>query len=650
MSVQVTLPDGSTLQLSDHATGADAAAAIGSGLARAALLVEIADPAGNDPPTIHDLGYELPDNSHMSILTAKNGGKTVLQVIRHDAAHVLATAVKELYPGVKISIGPAIENGFYHDFDFPDGVAVTDSDLPVIEACMAEHIQAAEPFERRDVTVTDARRIFTEEGQIYKLDLLDRIVDEQQVDVVSLYVNGPLIDLCRGPHAPTTRSVRAFRLQSIAGAYWRGDSSRKMLTRIYGTAFHAKTELAEHLERLAMATRRDHRKLGRDLDLFFFSEFSPGAPMWKPAGAALWNALTDFWRRENLQQGYQEVRTPILYDAEIFRRSGHWEKYKDHMFVVEDDTHAMSLKPMSCPAHIQIFKDALRSHRELPIRFSEAGLVHRDESSGVLHGLMRVRHITQDDAHIFCTEDQVQNEVMKCLQFGLYLYDLFDFKPNVELSTRPTERIGSDETWDRAESALERALQGLALDFAVSAGDGAFYGPKIDLHLTDSLGRPWQLGSIQLDYAMPERFDLLYSAADNTFRRPVMIHRALMGSFERFIGILIEHYGGDFPVWLAPVQAIVLPVVDALVGYGLEVSERLRVGGIRAELDDSRDLIGRKIRNAELRKIPYMLIVGKREAQERTVSIRCRQGDDQKSVLLSDAVDRIPTSIPAGVS
>ncbi|HMD51774.1 MAG TPA: threonine--tRNA ligase, partial [Solirubrobacteraceae bacterium] len=452
---------------------------------------------------------------------------------------------------------------------------------------------------------------------------------------------GPFTDLCRGPHAPSTKTVGAFKLNSVAGAYWRGDSTRTMLTRIYGTAFFSKAALGEHLERIEQARARDHRKLGRELELFMFSELSPGSPFWKPAGVTIWNALTELWRTENLARGYREVRTPILYDAELWKQSGHWEKYKDNMYFTDVEGRPMGLKPMNCPAHIQIYADERRSYRDLPVRYSEAGLVHRHEPSGVLHGLLRVRHITQDDAHIFCTDDQVQDEVVQCLRFGFDLYARFGIEPRLELSTRPEQRIGSDEMWDRAEGALAGALSAEGLEYELNPGDGAFYGPKIDLHMTDSIGRSWQLGTVQLDHSMPERFDLHYTGADNAEHRPVMIHRALLGSFERFIGILIEHYAGEFPLWLAPVQAIVLPVSDRFGDYGAAVAERLREEGVRVELDGRSESIGRKIRDAELRKIPFMLIVGDREQREGGVSVREHREGDVGMVAVSEFSERL---------
>jgi threonyl-tRNA synthetase len=652
MTLTITLPDGNTLALPNGATGTDAAAAIGPGLARAALAVQVQPTEPGGAAEVRDLSRPLPDGADIAILTARSEGEEPLRLIRHDAAHVLASAVMELYPGVKISIDPAIERGFYYDFEFPDGTVVSEADFPRIEERMRSHINAGEAFEREDVSVEQARERFVADRQDYKVELIDDLVTAAEagdgeggapsrLESVSLYTNGPFTDLCRGPHAPSTKTVAAFKLQSLAGAYWRGDSTRTMLTRIYGTAFLSKADLEEHLESIEQAKARDHRKLGRELGLFMFSELSPGSPFWKPAGMVIWNALTELWRTENLARGYREVKTPILYDVELWKQSGHWDKYKDHMYFTDVEDRPMGLKPMNCPAHIQIYSDARHSYRDLPVRYSEAGLVHRHEPSGVLHGLLRVRHITQDDAHIFCTDGQVEREVVECLRFGFDLYRLFGFDVRLELSTRPEKRIGSDEMWDRAEAALAGALSSEHLEYELNPGDGAFYGPKIDMHMTDSIGRSWQLGTVQLDYSMPERFDLHYTGADNAEHRPVMIHRALLGSFERFIGIMLEHYAGELPLWLAPVQAIVLPVSDRFNDYGASVVDDLRGEQIRVELDERSESIGRKIREAELRKIPYMLVVGEREERDGGVSVREHRGGEEGTVAASDFAQRL---------
>ena len=644
MTVTVTLPDGTALGLADGATGADAAAAIGPGLARAALAIEVSHPEAEEGPQLRDLSRALPDGAHVSIVTAKSG-EQALQLIRHDAAHVLAAAVMELYEGVKISIGPPIADGFYYDFEFPDGTTISEADFPKIEERMRAHVKAAEVFEREDVPVASARERFVQQGQDYKVELIDDLIanadSEHPLTTVSLYTNGPFTDLCRGPHAPTTKTVGALKLQSVAGAYLRGDSERTMLTRIYGTAFFSKAELEEHLERIELAKARDHRKLGPELGLFTFSDISPGAAFWLPAGTGVWNALVSLSREMGAERGYQEVKTPLIYDAELWKTSGHWGKYRQNMFTLEVEGREMGVKPMNCPGHAHLFSLQRHSYRELPVRYSEPGLLHRNEASGVLHGLLRVRHFAQDDAHIFCTEEQVHDEVKGCLEMAFATYALFDFDVRLELSTRPEQRIGDDAMWDRAEGKLMSALEEQGLSYELNPGDGAFYGPKIDMHMTDSLGRSWQLGTVQLDYSMPERFELTYTGADNQAHRPVMIHRALFGSYERFIGIMLEHYAGELPLWLTPVQAIVLPVSDRFNGYASTVAEELRSAGARIELDDRSESVGRKIREAELRKIPFMLVVGDREQGEKTVSVREHRGGDTGNESVKDFGERL---------
>src|SRR3954464_5123562 len=631
--MKVTLPDGTPLDLPDGATGADAAAAIGPGPARAALAVK-------QNGEVRDLARPLIPDAPLEILTDRSG-RDALDLIRHDAAHVLAAAVLDLYPGVKISIGPPIEQGFYYDFDFPDGVSLSDADFERIEARMREHVQADEPFVRDDVPVAEAVARFRAEGQDYKVELIEDLVRDRGVEAVSLYTNGPFTDLCRGPHAPSTKRIAAFKLQSAAGAYWRGDASRQMLTRVYGTAFFKPKELEEHLKRLEDARARDHRKLGAELKLFQFSDLSPGSPFWQPNGMAIWNELTTLWREENTRRDYREVKTPILYDVELWKQSGHWAVYRDHMYFTDVEERAMGLKPMNCPAHVQIYKDERRSYRDLPIRYSEAGLVHRHEPSGTLHGLLRVRHIPQDDAHIFCTEEQIEQEVQRCLDFGFAIYDTFGFKPRLELSTRPEKRIGSENMWDRAEAALKGALDKRGFPYDLNPGDGAFYGPKIDLHMTDLIGRSWQLGTVQLDYYMPERFELTYTGADNAEHRPVMIHRALMGSFERFIGILIEHYAAESRVWLPPVQAIALPISDRHNDAAAGAVDALRAAGLRAEADSRTESVGRKVRDAELRKVPYILVVGDREAEAGEGSVRRHRGGDTGAEPVAGLAERL---------
>jgi threonyl-tRNA synthetase len=645
--MRVPLPDGSVRELPDGSTGADLAADIGPGLARAAMAIRVLDEGKTekrdgtayDNGRIVDLALPLEDGKAVEIVTAKAGDGDALKLLRHDIAHVLAESVLELYPGTKVSIGPPIADGFYYDFEFPPGVTINEDDFPKLEAQMKKHVKADEPFVRSELPAGEAIEHFLREDQPYKVELIEDLVKNQGVPTVGIYQNGDFYDLCKGPHAPGTGRAKAFKLTSVAGAYWRGDANRQMLTRIYGTAFATKDELAEHLERLEQARARDHRKLGKELELFMFSELSPGSPFWMPNGMAIWNELTKLWRTENTARGYSEVKTPILYDAELFKRSGHWHVYRDNMYFTDVEGQSMGLKPMNCPAHTQLYASSRRSYRDLPIRYSEQGLVHRHEPSGTLHGLLRVRHITQDDAHIFATEDQIEEEVVRALEFGFAIYERFGFEPRLELSTRPEKRIGTEEMWDKAEAALQKALDNRGLVYEVNEGDGAFYGPKIDLHMTDAIGRSWQLGTVQLDYVMPERFELTYTGADNAEHRPVMIHRALMGSFERFIGMLIEHYAGEFPVWLAPVQAIVLPVSDRHLDYAREVQAEL--SDYRVEVDERTESIGRKIRDAELRKVPYMFVVGDREAETKEVAVRRHREGDQGALSLEAVREKL---------
>ncbi len=641
--MDVELPDGTTLSLPDGATGADAAAAIGPGLARAALAVRV-------DGELRDLARPVMDGSgangqpKVEIVTDRSGADA-LWLIRHDAAHVLAESVMELYPGVKISIGPPIEDGFYYDFDFPEGVALSDGDFEAIEARMREHIAADEPFTRQDLPVQDALERFREEGQDYKVKLIEDLVRDADashpLETVSLYTNGPFTDLCRGPHAPSTKRIKAFKLQSVAGAYWRGDSSQPMLTRVYGTAFLSQRDLDEHLERLERARANDHRRLGPELGLFSFSEVSPGAAFWLPAGTEVFNELVALSREMGRERGYVEVKTPQIFDSSLWVTSGHWEKYRENMFITEYEDRQMAVKPMTCPGHCQLYSLDRHSYRDLPLRYWEPGLLHRREPSGTLHGLLRVRHFAQDDSHIFCTEDQIQDEVAGVLDFAFATYRIFGLDVRLELSTRPEVRIGSEELWDRSEAALTNALEGMGLDYQLNEGDGAFYGPKIDMHMTDSLGRSWQLGTCQLDYNFPARFELSYTGADNAEHRPVMIHRALMGSYERFIGILLEHFAGELPLWLAPVQAIVLPIADRHIPYAVSVRDRLRAQGLRAESDERTESISRKIRDAELRKIPYLLVVGDREQEVEEVSLRQHGTGDRGVAAVEEVLEEL---------
>ncbi len=637
--MQVTLPDGNVLELEAGATGLDAALAIGPGLAKAALAIK-------QEGEVRDLSAPLVE-APIEIVTERSG-QDALDLIRHDAAHVFAAAMLELHPGVKITIGPPIAGGFYYDVEMPEGTVLSDADFPAIEKQMKQHVKADEQFVREDVPVEAGRARFEAEGQSYKVELIDDLVASQGIDTVSLYTNGPFTDLCRGPHAPSTKRIKAFKLQSVAGAYWRGDASRTMLTRVYGTAFFSKADLAEHLERIEEAKKRDHRRLGPQLGLFEFSPVAQGAAFWLPRGTTVFNELVKLSREMGEPRGYSEVKTPQLYDAELWRTSGHWGKYKENMFLTESEDSEMALKPMNCPGHAQLFKTQQWSYRDLPVRYSEPGLLHRNELSGALHGLLRVRHFAQDDAHVFCTEEQVPQEVAACLEFAFATYGVFGFENiTVELSTRPENRIGTDEFWDMTEGVLRTVLEEQGIDYVVNEGDGAFYAPKIDLQYADSLGRSWQIGTVQLDYNMPERFGLSYIGADNAEHRPVMIHRALMGSYERFIGILIEDTAGELPLWLSPVQAIVLPISDRHLEAAQLVRSQLTAAGLRSEVDERTESVGRKIRDAELRKVPYMLVVGDREAEDGTVAVRRHREGDEGTEAVADFAARIGADVLA---
>ncbi len=634
--VTLTFPDGARRDYPDGTTGLDIAKGISPSLAKRTVAMAL-------DGELADLTDRIEKDARIEFVSRED--PRALELIRHDAAHVLAAAVMELYPGVKISIGPPIENGFYYDFDFPQETTLSDADFERIEAKMREHINADEPFVREEVPVAEALERFGAEGQDYKVELIEDLIRDQHVDTVSLYTNGPFTDLCRGPHAPGTSRIRAFKLQSVAGAYWRGDSTRPMLTRVYGTAFFSKQTLAEYLERLERARANDHRRLGPQLNMFLFSDVAPGSAFWLPAGTAVFNSLVELSREMGRPRGYSEVKTPLLYDRSLWETSGHWQKYREHMFVTESEERPMAIKPMNCPGHCKLFSLRPHSYRDLPVRYSEPGLLHRNEPSGTLHGLLRVRQFIQDDGHIFCTEEQIQDEVAGVLEFAFATYEIFGIDVRLELSTRPEQRIGSDELWDKSEAALHRALESQGLEYDLNPGDGAFYGPKIDMHMTDSLQRSWQLGTIQLDYNFPERFELSYTGADNSEHRPVMIHRALMGSYERFIGILLEHFAGELPVWLAPVQAVVLPIADRHLGYARSVSGHLRDAGLRAEVDERTESVGRKIRDAELRKVPYMLVVGDREQESDALSLREHRHGDAGSVTRADFIARLHAEV-----
>jgi len=632
-SITVKLPDGSPLELSDGATGADAAAAIGPRLAKDALAVRVNG-------EIRDLGAPLEDGESVEIVTP--GRPDALEVLRHDAAHVLATAVIDLWPGTKVSIGPPIADGFYYDFEFPDDFRPSESDLEKIEERMAAHVEADEPFERNELEVSEAIERFKSEDQPYKVELIEDLIRDEGTETVSLYRNGPFVDLCRGPHGPSTGRIKAFKLSSVAGAYWRGDENRQMLTRIYGTAFFSHKELEEHLERLEQARARDHRRLGPQLDLFTLLPEAPGMPFWLPQGTVLLDLVAREVRKHLVAGGYEEIKTPQILDEELWHRSGHWDNYAENMFFTDVEDRRFALKPMNCPGACLVYASDRRSYRDLPMRLAEFGLVSRNEREGVLHGLLRVRAFTQDDAHVYCTLDQIPDEVDAICSAIDRLYSRFGFDDvRVELSTRPDKSIGTDEQWERAEAALREALERQGRDYEVSPGEGTFYGPKIDFHITDALERSWQCGTCQIDFQMPDRFDLTYQGEDNAEHRPVMIHRALLGSLERFVGILIEHYAGRFPTWLAPVQAAILPVADRHNSYAAEVAGRLREGDVRCRVDDRSESVGKKIRDAEVSKAPYMLVVGDREESDGAVSVRSHTEGDLGAEPVADFAARV---------
>jgi len=627
--MKVVLPDNSQLELPDGATGLDAARAIGPKLAEQAVLVR-------SNGRVQDLRLPLADGQPIQLLTTRDvDDADALAVLRHSSAHLLAEAVRRLYPGVRIAIGPPIDNGFYYDFDFPE--PIHESDLERIEAEVQRELEEGREWTRTEISRDEARALFEQEHEPYKVQLV-----ESADDRISLYTQGDFTDLCRGPHLQDSKPIKALKLTSLAGAYWRGDSSQPQLTRIYGTAFYRQEDLDAYLERLEQARARDHRRLGTQLDLFHFDEHSPGSAFWHPKGMAIWNELEAIRRRENARRGYVEVKTPLIYDKALWETSGHWEKFRENMFLIPlEDGQTYGLKPMNCPGHMLLFGEALRSYRELPLRYAEAAPLHRNELAGALHGLTRVRHVTQDDAHIFCTQEQVPAELDGCIDYLRYLYGLFGLEPRAEFSTRPDDKLGSDAEWDFAEGELQAALERNGIEYVVGAGEGSFYGPKIDLHVTDVLGRSWQLGTIQLDRQMPQRFGLTYMGADNTEHPVFVIHRALFGSFERFIGILVEHVAGAFPFWLAPVQVRVLPVGEGHLEAAAELARRLAAHGYRAEVGEPTETIGKRIRQAELEKVPFTVVFGDRES-DASLAIRER-GGGQTQESLADFLAKLAT-------
>ena len=625
----MVLPDSSELELPEGATGLDAAAAIGPKLAEQAVLVR-------SNGRVQDLRAPLEDGQPIQILTTRDtDDPDALAVLRHSAAHLLAEAVRRLYPGVKIAIGPPVENGFYYDFEFPEPIG--EDALERIEEEIRRELAEGRSWEREEISRDEARQRFEQEGEPYKVELVDTAEGD-----ISLYTQGEFTDLCRGPHLQDSKPIKAIKLTGLAGAYWRGDEKNPQLTRIYGTAFYSEDDLKAHLARIEEAQRRDHRRLGVDLDLVHFSERSPGSPLWHPKGMVIWQQMEEIRRRENTRRGYLEVKTPIIYDETTFITSGHFPKFEDLMFKVEvDEDERWAMKAMNCPGHMLLFGSKLRSYRELPVRYAEPAPLHRNELTGTLHGLLRVRHVTQDDAHIFCTEDQIQDEIADVVDYARYLYELFGMTASAELSTRPDNKLGTDAQWDMTEGALRTALELNEIPYEIAVGEGAFYGPKIDLHMTDALGRKWQMGTIQLDSQMPSRFGLTYMGPDNQQHPLYVVHRALYGSFERFIGILIEHYGGAFPFWLAPVQIRIIPVGEDHRQSAHELKGKL--SQFRVEVDDSDETVGKRIRNAEVEKIPYTIVYGDRESED-ALAVRER-GGEQSTRSLDDLAKELAASL-----
>ncbi|HEX4755512.1 MAG TPA: threonine--tRNA ligase [Candidatus Dormibacteraeota bacterium] len=579
-----------------------------------------------------------------------------LDILRHSAAHLMAAAVVELYPGAEYDVGPATEEGFFYNFRLPDGAHFVEEDLSRIEARMRELAKRRIPFEREVMSRDEARRLFSDLQQTFKVDIIDRMGDE--VAEVGIYRTGDFIDLCRGPHVAHSGRLRTVKLLRVAGVYWRGDERNEQLQRVYGTAFFEREQLDAFIAQREEARRRDHRRLGVELDLFHLSEHSPGSPFWHPNGMVIWNTLEDLRREENRKRGYLEVKTPLLFDVDTYKTSGHYENYAENIFFVSsrDEGTQFALKPMNCPGHMLLFGSGMRSYRELPIRYAESSTLHRDERSGTLHGLLRVRHITQDDAHIFCTDDQIQDEIHGMVEYANHLYAMLGVTPRAELSTRPEKRLGTEDQWDRAESALEQALQGHGMDYVISPGEGTFYGPKIDLHMTDSIGRSWQMGTIQLDYQMPSRFGLSYVGADGQDHTPVVIHRALLGSLERCIGILTEHYAGHFPLWLAPVQCEIVPVQDdapEVVGYAHSLREVMRAAGIRATVSDKPgQRMQARIRDAMTQKVPYVVVVGRNDLErgDDVVNVRSTRAGTQENMAVAELVARMEREVAERIS
>jgi threonyl-tRNA synthetase len=620
---KVRLPDGSVLEAPDGSTVQEFAERIGAGLAKAAIAAKIND-------ELMDLSTAVSGEAALTIITNKD--QQGLEIMRHSCAHIMAEAICSIWPEAKLVYGPTVEDGFYYDIDLDE--PIRPDDFERIEDKMSEIVKADMPFERIEVSRDEALRQMA--GDKYKLDNISRA----QGDIISFYSHGDgFKDLCRGPHVPSTGRVGSFKIMSVAGAYWHGDATEKMLQRVYGTTWRHRKELDDYLKRLEEAKKRDHRVLGKQLELFSFHDEGPGFAFLHPKGMIIWNEIIVFWRHVHRKYGYEEVKTPIILNEELWHRSGHWDNYKENMYFTEVDGVNYAIKPMNCPGGLLVYKATKHSYREFPIRMAELGLVHRYEPSGQMHGLVRVRQFTQDDAHIFCTPEQIESEIVAVIDLVFEIYDAFGFDDyRIELSTKPEKRIGSDEIWEAATNALAGALKRKSIDYKINEGDGAFYGPKIDFHVEDCLKRSWQLGTIQLDFSMPERFGLVYTDSDNTEKTPVMIHRAILGSLERFIGILIEHYAGHMPLWLAPKQVRVLPISEKTNDYATTVLERLKEAGLRCEGDWSSEKIGAKIARAHAQKIPYMLVVGPKEADSETVNVRIRQSKDTKTVKIDELI------------
>lgn len=633
---EIRLPDRSKRQFESDVTVAEVAQNIGAGLARAAL-------AGRVNDQLVDLSFVIREDSDLAIITDKN--PEGLEVIRHSTAHLMAYAVKALFPDAQVTIGPVIEHGFYYDFSYTR--PFTPEDLEKIEKKMTEIVNRDLPITRKVLLRNDAVKYFKSIKENYKAEIIESIPADQEV---SLYTEGEFTDLCRGPHVPSTGKLKVFKLMKVAGAYWRGDSKNEMLQRIYGTAWTNKEDLQNYLFMLEEAEKRDHRKLGKQLDLFHMQDEAPGMVFWHPKGWSIWQEVEHYMRKMFLDYGYQEVRTPTVMDKTLWEKSGHWQNYRDNMFTTSSENRDYAVKPMNCPGHIQIFNNTLHSYRDLPLRLAEFGSCHRNEPSGSLHGLMRVRGFTQDDAHIFCTEEQIKDEVAQFIVMLFKAYQDFGFKDVlVKLSTRPEKRVGSDETWDKAESALKAALVENKLEFDLQPGEGAFYGPKIEFTLKDSLSRLWQCGTIQLDFNLPERLGAEYVTEDNSRKHPVMLHRAIVGSMERFIGILIEHYSGAMPLWLAPTQAVILNIADAHASYASKVMDELKKNHIRCDSDLRNEKITYKIREHSLQKIPYLLIVGEKEMEAGQVAVRIRKGEDLGSMSIKSLIDRLNQEVQTKV-